>query len=71
MSEKEKASQDYPVMMHSELTAGQQMMKQFLKHVEVRIKGNKVVTSYHWEFPDEIVAKSFAHGMKETFESGE
>jgi hypothetical protein len=44
------------------------MMQRFLKGIEIKVKGNKVQTIYNWEFPDEIVAKTFAESMKEQFE---
>jgi len=66
-----KKEEDYPVMMRSEFTAGQEMMAQFLKGVDITVRGNKVNCIYRWEFPDELVAKSFAEAMKSQFDVGE
>jgi len=59
-----KGKSDYPIMYKSDFDAGQRMMMRFLKGIDIKIKGKKVTTIYNWEFPDELVAKAFAHGMK-------
>jgi gamma-glutamylcysteine synthetase len=59
---------DEPVMTMSQFQQGAQMMQRFLKGIEIKVKGNKVQTIYNWEFPDEVVARTFAESMKEQFE---
>jgi len=56
-----------PVLTYGQMLEGQSLLRKFLKKIEIRVKGEKVVTSYIWEFPDEIVAKTFAEQMKEQF----
>jgi len=71
MSE-EKPSEEQlqkPVMTYGDMLQGQSLLKKFLKKIEIHIKGTKVVTSYIWDFPDEIVAKTFAETMKDQFEA--
>lgn len=69
--EKKKEEEDYPIMFKSQFTEGQSMMKSFLKGIDIKVRGCKVRTTYIWEFPDKLVAKSFAEGMKTQFEGGE
>jgi gamma-glutamylcysteine synthetase len=59
---------DEPVMTMSQFQQGAQMMHRFLKGIDIKVKGNKVQTIYNWEFPDELVAKTFAESLKEQFE---
>jgi hypothetical protein len=61
-------SPDAPIMTVSQFQQGAQMMARFLKSIEIKVKGNKVQTIYHWEFPDEVVAKTFAESMRAQFE---
>jgi hypothetical protein len=57
-----------PVMTYDQYQQGAQMMQQFLKGIDIKVKGKRVETIYKWEFPDELVAKTFAENMKEQFE---
>jgi len=66
-----KTKGDFPIMYKSDFNAGQRMMMRFLKGIDIKIKGKKVTTIYNWEFPDELVAKAFAHGMKAQLEGAE
>jgi hypothetical protein len=59
---------EQPVMTYGQLLEGQSLLRKFLKKIEIRVKREKVVTSYIWEFPDEVVAKTFAEQMKLSFE---
>jgi gamma-glutamylcysteine synthetase len=59
---------DEPVMTMSQFQQGAQMMQRFLKGIEIKVKGNKVQTIYNWEFPDEVVARTFAESMRSQFE---
>ena len=59
---------DEPVMTMSQFQEGAQVMQRFLKGIDIKVKGNKVKTIYNWEFPDELVAKTFAESMKGQFE---
>jgi hypothetical protein len=71
MAEKPKMNENdanTPVMTYGQMLEGQSLMKKFLKKIEIRIKKEKVITSYIWEFPDEAVAKIFADQMKTAFE---
>jgi len=68
---KEKKEEDYPIMFKSQFVEGQAMMKSFLKGIDIKVRGCQVWTTYIWQFPDKIVAKSFAEGMKAQFEGGE
>lgn len=71
MSKKEQVgtpSPDTPVMTYGQFQQGAQMMQHFLKKIDINVDGSKVQTIYHWEFPDEVVAKSFAESMKAQFE---
>jgi hypothetical protein len=61
-------SPDAPIMTMSQFQQGAQMMQRFLKGIDIKVKGNKVQTIYNWEFPDEIVAKTFAESMRSQFE---
>ncbi|MEM2385891.1 MAG: hypothetical protein QXO67_02805, partial [Candidatus Bathyarchaeia archaeon] len=49
---------DQPVMTYGQMIEGQSLMRKFLKKIEIKIKGERVVTSYIWEFPDEVIAKT-------------
>ncbi|MEM1540706.1 MAG: hypothetical protein QXJ07_04915 [Candidatus Bathyarchaeia archaeon] len=60
---------DQPVMTYGQMIEGQSLMRKFLKKIEIKIKGERVVTSYIWEFPDEVIAKTFAQQMKDAFEA--
>jgi hypothetical protein len=60
-------SPDAPIMTVSQFQQGAQMMARFLKSIEIKVKGNKVQTIYHCEFPDEVVAKTFAESMRSQF----
>ncbi len=68
MSAPSPSELEKPVMTYGQMLEGQSLMKKFLKKIEIRIKGEKVITSYIWEFPDEVVAKAFAENMKASFE---
>ncbi len=59
---------EQPVMTYGQLVEGQSLLKKFLKKIEIRIKRTQVITSYIWDFPDEVVAKAFAEQMKVSFE---
>lgn len=65
-----KLAPDTPVMTYQQMIEGQSLMMKFLKKIEVRVKGEKVTTTYFWEFPDKIIAKTFAEQIKAAFESG-
>ena len=60
--------QTVPVMTYDEYLQGQSLLKKFLKEIKIKRQGTRVVTSYIWEFPDELIAKNFAYSMKEQFE---
>ena len=60
--------QTVPVMTYDEYLQGQSLLKKFLKEIKIKRQGTKVITSYIWEFPDELIAKNFAYSMKEQFE---
>ena len=68
MSEQKQESQTVPVMTYDEYLQGQSLLKKFLKEIKIKRQGTRVITSYIWEFPDELIAKNFAYSMKEQFE---
>jgi len=67
--EKQKVSPEtdlsQPVMTYGQFLEGRSLLRKFLKEVQIRVKGEKVTTCYFWEFPDEIIAKTFAEQMKD------
>ena len=63
-----KTPSDAPVITRQQLIEGQSLMMKFLKKVEVRIRGEKVILTYFWEFPDKLIAKEFAERTKAAFE---
>ena len=68
LSEQKQESQTVPVMTYDEYLQGQSLLKKFLKEIKIKRQGTRVITSYIWEFPDELIAKNFAYSMKEQFE---
>ena len=63
-----EANKNPPVMTYDEYLQGQSLLKKFLKEIKIKRQGTRVITSYIWEFPDELIAKNFAYSMKEQFE---
>ena len=68
LNEKKQEGQTVPVMTYDEYLQGQSLLKKFLKEIKIKRQGTRVITSYIWEFPDELIAKNFAYSMKEQFE---
>jgi len=68
LNEQKQESQTVPVMTYDQYMQGQSLLKKFLKEIKIKRQGTRVVTSYIWEFPDELIAKNFAYSMKEQFE---
>ena len=52
------------------LDMGISMLQNFLKGIDIKVDGKNVYVTYKLEFADETLAKSFAEGLKETYESG-
>ena len=68
LNEQKQEGQTVPVMTYDEYLQGQSLLKKFLKEIKIKRQGTRVITSYIWEFPDELIAKNFAYSMKEQFE---
>lgn len=68
MNEQKQESQTVPVMTYDQYLQGQSLLKKFLKEIKIKRQGTRVITSYIWEFPDELIAKNFAYSMKDQFE---
>jgi len=67
----EQNPENAPLMTQKDFIQGQAMMRNFLKGIDIKVKGNEVYTTYKWKFPDKRVAVAFAKGMAESFGSGE
>ena len=63
-----ETNQQLPVMTYDQYMQGQSLLKKFLKEIKIKRQGTRVITSYIWEFPDELIAKNFAYSMKDQFE---
>jgi hypothetical protein len=57
-----------PILGVKQYEAGLQLMQQFIKKVTVTVKKNKVDVTYHWELPNEEMAKAVAQGIKQQYE---
>jgi len=58
------------MMDKKQFEIGMGLLKNFLKKIEVDVEGKRVVFKQYYEFPEEIIAKSFAKSIKEQFEGG-
>ena len=56
-----------PILGVKQYEAGQQLLQKFIKGISVKVKGNKVDITYHWELPNEQMAKALAEGTKAQF----
>jgi hypothetical protein len=71
--EVQEIAQDKPtpnnpsVLTLKQLQTGQQMLQNFIKSVNVKVKGKKVEITYHWELPNEQMALALAEGIKNQF----
>jgi len=53
-----------------QLDMGMSMLQSFLKRIDIVVKEKEVHVTYILEFPDETIAKTFAEGLKKTYEEG-
>lgn len=67
----EQKPENVPIMTKQDFIQGQAMMRNFLKGVDIKVKGNEVYTTYKWKFPDKRVAVAFAKGIAESFGGGQ
>ena len=63
--------ENVPIMTKQDFIQGQAMMRNFLKGVDIKVKGSEVYTTYKWKFPDKRVAVAFAKGIAESFGGGQ
>ena len=52
------------------LQLAQFYLKQFLKKISIKVKGNVVTMTQYYELPDPTLAKAFAKNLAETFKRG-
>ena len=55
------------MMSEEQMKQGMALIQKFLKKIDIEVDGNKVITCYHYEFPDERIAQVYAQSVQATF----